>query len=62
MLAGRAPRGLACDRGKRESEQFTLAEMHTLAQGIAHLQHAHDPIGEGLDNGDLQAEPEILHL
>ena len=38
------------------------SEMHALAQRIAHLQHAHDLVGKGLDHRDLEAEPEILHL
>ena len=36
--------------------------MHALAQGIAHLQHADDLVGERLDHGDFEPEPEIPHL
>ena len=36
--------------GEAESEQFELGQMHALAQGIAHLQQAHDLVGKGLDH------------
>ena len=36
--------------------------MHALAQRIAHLQHADDLVGKGLDHGNLEPEAEILHL
>src|SRR5438552_1232704 len=36
--------------------------MHPLTQGIAHLEKTNDPVGESLDHGDLEPEPEVLHL
>jgi hypothetical protein len=36
--------------------------MHPLVEGIAHLQKAHDLVGEGMDHRYLEPEPEILHL
>ena len=36
--------------------------MHAFAEGIAHFQHADDLVGKSLDHGDLEPEPEILHL
>ena len=62
MLTGGTPRGLGRDGGKREGEQLALAEMHPFAQGIADFQHAHDPVGEGLDDGNFQPEAEIPDL
>ena len=44
------------------AEQFERGQMHALAQGIAHLQHADDLVGKGLDHGYLEPETEILHL
>jgi hypothetical protein len=41
------------------SQQFGRAEMDPLAQGIAHLEHPHDPVGKTLDHGNLESEPEI---
>ena len=55
-------RDLAGDAAEAVGEQFERAEMHALARGIAHLQHADDLVGEGLDHRDLEPEPEILHL
>src|SRR6185436_16952965 len=43
-------------------EQFGLAQMHALAERIAHLQHADDLVGKRLDHGNLEPEPEIPDL
>src|SRR5581483_6161097 len=42
-----------------EREQFKRIEMHPLGQGIAHLEQADDPVCEGLNDCDLQCQPEI---
>src|SRR4030081_1368159 len=52
----------ACDPTDAVHEQFNRAEMHGLAQGIAHLQKTNDPVGESLDHGDLKTKPKILHF
>ena len=36
--------------------------MHGLAEGIAHLQQTDNLVGEGLDHGDFEPKPEILHF
>ena len=53
---------LAGDAADALAQQFERAEMHALAEGIAHLQHADDLVGKSLDHGDLEPEPEILHF
>ena len=50
-----------CRRGCSASNSSGL-EMHALAEGIAHLQHADDLVGKGLDHRDLEPEPEIPDL
>ena len=66
FVRGRASRGapdhFADDAADALREQFGLAQMHALAERIAHLQHADDLVGKGLDHGNLEPEPEILHL
>src|SRR5271169_90692 len=36
--------------------------MHSLAQRISHLEKTNDFVREGLNHGNLESEPEILHL
>ena len=50
---------LAGDPAEAVGEQFERAEMHPLAEGIAHFQQSDDLVGEGLDHRDLAAEPDI---
>src|SRR6266853_3775956 len=58
----RPARHLACQAAEAMGDQFKGAEMHGLAQGIAHLQKTDDLVGESLDHGDLEPEPKIPHL
>src|SRR5271167_2942625 len=36
--------------------------MHSLAQRISHLEKTNDFVREGLNHGNLESKPEILHL
>ena len=38
-----------------------LAEMHTLAQRVARAQQLDNPLGIGLDDGDLQRQTRVVH-
>jgi hypothetical protein len=41
------------------NEQFERAEMHPLAEGIAHFQQSDDLVGESLDHGDFAPQAKI---
>src|SRR5882672_3103196 len=58
----RPTRHFACHSAEAIGDEFHRAEMHGLAQGIAHLQKTNDLVGESLDHGDLKPEPKILDL
>src|SRR5712691_12148928 len=58
----RPARHFACHPAKAVGDEFHWAEMHGLAQGIAHRQKTNDLVGERLDHGDLKPEPKILYL
>jgi len=61
--ASESPAGhLTAKPGQAEGQQFDRPKVHPLAQGIAHLEKANDPVRESLDHGNLETKPEIPDL